>query len=46
MNEDEKELGEIPISAENLGKLAHLVDTNVISSSIAKKGFCNHVGTR
>ncbi len=39
MNEDEKELGEIPISAENLGKLAHLVDTNVISSSIAKKVF-------
>ena len=39
MNEDEKELGEIPISAENLGKLAHLVDANVISSSIAKKVF-------
>ncbi len=39
MNEDEKELGQIPIGAKNLGKLAHLVDTNVISSSIAKKVF-------
>ncbi len=39
MNEDEKELGQIPIGAKNLGKLAYLVDTNVISSSIAKKVF-------
>ncbi len=37
LNEDEKEEGAIPISPENLGKLAQLVDGNVINSSIAKK---------
>lgn len=39
LNEDEKEEGKIPVSATNLGKLAHLIDTNVVSSSIAKKVF-------
>jgi aspartyl-tRNA(Asn)/glutamyl-tRNA(Gln) amidotransferase subunit B len=41
LNEDEKEIGLIPIKPENLGKLGHLVDTNVISSSIAKKIFAS-----
>jgi len=38
-NEEEKEEGKIPVSATNLGKLAHLIDTNVVSSTIAKKVF-------
>lgn len=36
LNEDEKEEGAIPISAINLGKLANLIDTNVINAKTAK----------
>jgi aspartyl-tRNA(Asn)/glutamyl-tRNA(Gln) amidotransferase subunit B len=39
LNEDEKEEGIIPIHSTNLGKLANLLDTGIISSSIAKNIF-------
>lgn len=39
LSEDEKETAAIPVSAKNLGKLAHLIGTGVISSSIGKKIF-------
>lgn len=39
LNEEEKEEGAIPIHAKHMGKLAKLIDTNIISSSIAKKVF-------
>lgn len=39
LNEDEKEAFKIPISPEYIGKLAELVDKNIISSSVAKKVF-------
>ncbi len=39
LNEEEKEEGIIPIKPENLGKLAELLDSNIISSSVGKKVF-------
>ena len=41
LSEEEKEEAAICVSAKNLGKLAHLVGTGVISSSIAKKIFAS-----
>lgn len=41
LNEEEKEEGNIPVSASNLGKLAQLIQTNVISASIGKKVFAS-----
>ncbi len=41
LNEEEKEEGNIPVSASNLGKLAQLIHTNVISASIGKKVFAS-----